>query len=86
MVSRLTLNACLLEPPFCHNAPLFMQVSVGRVQGQVEIFRKVRHAPLATMATRISYVIYLENRSKIRKADRKQRHQRNTWSLKLDST
>jgi hypothetical protein len=60
-------NARLLEPPFCHNAPLFMRVSLGRVQGQVEIFRTVRHAPLATTATRTPYVIYLENRSKIRK-------------------
>jgi hypothetical protein len=45
-------NALLLEPPFCHNAPLFMRVSLGRVQGQVEISRKVRHAPLATTTTR----------------------------------
>jgi hypothetical protein len=62
-------NARLLEPPFCHNAPLFVRVSLGRVRGQVEIFRKVRHAPLATTATRTPYVIYLENRSKISKAD-----------------
>jgi hypothetical protein len=64
-------NTRLLEPPFCHNAPLFVRVSLGRVRGQVEIFRKVRHAPLATMATRTSYVNYLENRFKIRQADRK---------------
>jgi hypothetical protein len=60
-------NAHLLEPPFCHNAPLFVQASLGRVQGQVKIFRKVRHAPLATTTTRTPYVIYLENRSKIKK-------------------
>jgi hypothetical protein len=71
-------NARLLEPLFCHNAPLFVRVSLGRVQGQVEVFRKGRHALRATTATRTSYVIYLENRSKIRKADRNQRHQRNT--------
>jgi hypothetical protein len=56
-------NARLLEPPFCHNAPLFVRVSLGRVQGEVEIFWKVRHAPLATTATRTSSVIYLEDRS-----------------------
>jgi hypothetical protein len=71
-------NARLLEPPFCHNAPLFVRVSLGRVRGQVEIFQKVRRAPLATMATRTPYVIYLENRSKIRNADRKRRLRRNT--------
>jgi hypothetical protein len=30
---------------------------------------KVRRAPLATTATKTPYVIYLENRSKISKAD-----------------
>jgi hypothetical protein len=45
-----------------------MWVSLGRVRGQVEIFQKVRYAALATTAIRTSYVIYLENRSKIRKA------------------
>jgi hypothetical protein len=48
--------------PISHT-PLFVRVSLGRVQGQVEIFRKVRHAPLATTATKTSSVIYLENRS-----------------------
>jgi hypothetical protein len=52
--------------------------SLGRVRGQVEIFRKVRRAPLATTATRTPDVIYLENRSKIRKANQKRRLQRNT--------
>jgi hypothetical protein len=76
-------NARLLEPPFCHNAPQFMWVSLGRVQGQVEISWKVRQAPLATTATRTSSVIYLENRSKIRKADRNQRRRRITRSLEI---
>jgi hypothetical protein len=76
-------NARLLEPPLCHNAPLFVRVSLGRVQGQVEIFQKVRHAPLATTATRTSYVIYLENRSMIRKADQNQRRRRNICSLEI---
>jgi hypothetical protein len=76
-------KARLLEPPFCHNAPLFVRVSLGRVWGQVEIFRKVRYAPLATTATRTSYVIYLQNRSKIIKAYRKRRLRRNTWSLEI---
>jgi hypothetical protein len=57
--------------------------SLGRVWGQVEIFRKVRRAPLATTATRTPYVIYLENRSKISKADRKRRLRRKTWSLRI---
>jgi hypothetical protein len=48
-----------------------VRVSLGRVQGQVEFLQKVRRAPLATTATRTPYVIYLENRSKISKADRK---------------
>jgi hypothetical protein len=52
--------------------------SLGRVRGQVEFFRKIRHAPLATAATRTPYVIYLENRSKISKVDRKRRLRRNT--------
>jgi hypothetical protein len=45
--------------------------SLGRVQGQGEFFRKIRRAPLATAATRTPYVIYLENRSRISKADQK---------------
>jgi hypothetical protein len=53
-----------------------MRVSLGRVQGQVKIYRKVRHAPLATTATRTPYVIYLKYRSKISKADRKRRLQK----------
>jgi hypothetical protein len=43
--------------------------SLGRVRGQVEFFQKVRRAPLATATTRTPYVIYLDNRSKISKAD-----------------
>jgi hypothetical protein len=38
-----------------------VRVSLGRVQRQVEIFRKVRHAPLATTATRTSSMFYLDN-------------------------
>jgi hypothetical protein len=45
--------------------------SLGRVQGEVEFFRKIRRVPLATASTRTPYVIYLENRSRISKADRK---------------
>jgi hypothetical protein len=45
--------------------------SLGQVQGQVKFFRKIRRAPLATAATRIPYVIYLKNRSRISKDDRK---------------
>jgi hypothetical protein len=52
--------------------------SLGRVRGQVEFFRKIRLVPLATAATRTPYVIYLENISKISKADKKQRLRRNT--------
>jgi hypothetical protein len=43
--------------------------SVGQVQGQVEFFRKVRRAPLATAATSTPYAIYLEHRSRISKGD-----------------
>jgi hypothetical protein len=45
--------------------------SLGRVQGQVDFFRKILRVPLATAATRTPYVIYLENRSRISKGDRK---------------
>jgi hypothetical protein len=47
--------------------------SLGRVQGQVEFFRKIQHVPLATVASRTPYVIYLDNRSKISKGDRKKK-------------
>jgi hypothetical protein len=63
------------RPPF--RAPVLSQRtpihegSLGRDQGQVEFFRKVRRAPLATAATRTPYVIYLQNRSRISKADQK---------------
>jgi hypothetical protein len=63
-------NARLSEPPFYHNIFLFMRV--------VEFFRKIKRAPLATVATKTPYMIYLENRSKISKADRKRRLRRNT--------
>jgi hypothetical protein len=62
------------RPPF--RAPVLSQRtpihagSLGRVRGQVEFFRKIRRAPLATAATRTPYVIYLENRSRISKADK----------------
>jgi hypothetical protein len=63
------------RPPF--RAPVLSQRtpipagSLGRVQGHVEFFRKIRRGPLATAATRTPYVIYLENRSRISKDDRK---------------
>jgi hypothetical protein len=53
----------LLEPPFCHNALLFVRVSLGRVrEEQVQITWSVRYAPLATAATRAPYAIYLKYR------------------------
>jgi hypothetical protein len=63
------------RPPF--GTPVLSQCipihagSLGRVQGQFEFFQKIRRVPLATAATRTPYVIYLENRSRISKADRK---------------
>jgi hypothetical protein len=51
----------LLESPFCHNTPLFVQVSLGQVrEEQVEITWSVRYAPLATAAIRAPYAIYLK--------------------------
>jgi hypothetical protein len=56
-------DARLLEPPFYHNVPLFVQVSLGRVwEEQVENTWSVRYAPLATVATRAPYAIYLKYR------------------------
>jgi hypothetical protein len=53
-------DASLLEPPFCHNALLFVRVSLGRVrEEQVEKTWSLRYAPLATAATREPYAIYL---------------------------
>jgi hypothetical protein len=53
----------LLEPPFCHNALLFVRVSLRRVrEEQVENTWSVRYAPLATAATRAHYAIYLKYR------------------------
>jgi hypothetical protein len=50
-----------LEPPSCHNALLFVRVSLGRVQEeQVENVWSIRFAPLATMTTRAPQAIYLE--------------------------
>jgi hypothetical protein len=46
-------DACLLEPLSCHNALLFLRVSLGRVQEeQVEKRSVDRDAPIATMTTR----------------------------------
>jgi hypothetical protein len=65
----------LKRPPF--RTPVLSQRtpihagSLGRVRGQVEFFRKITRAPLATAATRTPYVIYLGNRSRISKGDRK---------------
>jgi hypothetical protein len=54
-------DARILEPPFCHNALLFMRVSLGRVrEEQVENTWSVRYAPLATAARRAPYAIYLK--------------------------
>jgi hypothetical protein len=56
-------DARLLEPLFCHNAPLFVRVSLGRVrEEQVENTWSVRYAPLATAATKALYAIYLKYR------------------------
>jgi hypothetical protein len=56
-------DARLLEPPSCHNALLFVWVSLGRVQEeQVENTWSVRYAPLATVATRAPYAICLKYR------------------------
>jgi hypothetical protein len=56
-------DARLLKPPFCHNALLFVRVSLGRVrQEQIEITWSVWYAPLATAATRAPYAIYLKYR------------------------
>jgi hypothetical protein len=56
-------DAHLLEPPFCHNTLLFVRVSLGRVwEEQVENTWLVRYAPLATVATRAPYAIYLKYR------------------------
>jgi hypothetical protein len=56
-------DARLLEPPFCHNALLFVRVNLGRVlEEQVKITWSVRYAPLATAATRAPDVIYLKYR------------------------
>jgi hypothetical protein len=54
-------DARLLEPPSCHNALLFVRVTLGRVQEeQVENTRSIRYAPLVTMTTRAPQAIYLE--------------------------
>jgi hypothetical protein len=63
-------NARLQSPVLSQRTPIHAG-SLGRVQGQVEFFRKIRRAPLATAATRTPYVIYLDNRSRISKVDRK---------------
>jgi hypothetical protein len=56
-------DARRLEPPFCHNALLFVRVSLGRVQEeQVENTWSVRYAPLTTAATKAPYTIYLKYR------------------------
>jgi hypothetical protein len=57
-------DARLLEPPFCHNALLFVRVSLRRVwEEQVENTWSLWYAPLATAATRTPYAIYLKYRS-----------------------
>jgi hypothetical protein len=49
-------DARLLEPPLCHNALLFVRVSLGRVrEKQVENTWSVRYAPLDTAAIRAPY-------------------------------
>jgi hypothetical protein len=56
-------DARRLEPPFCHNGLLFVRVSLGWVwEEQVENTWSVRYAPLATVATRAPYAIYLKYR------------------------
>jgi hypothetical protein len=61
-------DARLLALPFCHNALLFVRVSLGRVQEeQVENTWSVRYAPLATAATRAPYAIYLMYRLRKKK-------------------
>jgi hypothetical protein len=56
-------DALLLEPRFCHNTLLFVQVNLARVrEEQVENTWSVRYAPLATTATRAPYAIYLKYR------------------------
>jgi hypothetical protein len=56
-------DARLLEPPFCHNALLFVRVSLGWVrEEQVENTWSVRYAPLTTATIRASYAIYLKYR------------------------
>jgi hypothetical protein len=70
-------DARLLEPPFCHNALLFVRVSLGRVrEEQVENTWSVWYAPLATAATRAPYAIYLKYRL------RKKQNQGRTKSLR----
>jgi hypothetical protein len=69
----------LLEPPFCHNALLFVRVSLGRVQEeQVENTWLVRYPPLATAATRAPYAIYLKYRLRKNKTKGEQNHQEGT--------
>jgi hypothetical protein len=54
-------DARLLEQLSCHNALLFVRVSLGRVQEeQVENAWSTWYAPLATMTTRAPEAIYLE--------------------------
>jgi hypothetical protein len=80
-------GACLLEPPFYHNAPLFMRVSLGRVRyEQVEVTWSVRYAPLATTATRAPYAIYLKYRLGKKKTKGEQNHREGTWSLEIGFT
>jgi hypothetical protein len=56
-------DACLLEPLFCHNALLFVRVSLGRVwENQVENTWSVRYTPLDTTATIAPSAIYLKYR------------------------
>jgi hypothetical protein len=56
-------DARLLEPPFCHNALLFVRVSLGRVrEEQVENTWSGWYAPLATVAIIAPYAIYIKYR------------------------
>jgi hypothetical protein len=56
-------DARLLELSSCHDAPLFVRVSLRRVQEeQVENTWSVWYAPLATAATRPPLAIHLKYR------------------------
>jgi hypothetical protein len=70
-------DARLWEPPSYHDTPLFVRVSLGRVQEeQVENTWSVQYAPLAIVATRTPLAIYLKYRL------RKKQNQGRTKSLK----